>query len=206
MPIVKEIWQNEITNNISTFNPHDKFNLIVKVITPWTDGVVDELKREYLDKRIASSCSLITHKKAKFFAKTDSKLGYVYDIGCGYMGALNYDANLQEEIKGIKNLDNNQNTNGVYCLINNGKNKVFAKASRLAVPSYVINKFSNEINEVVVNEKLAKPIAVFYIENSKSNDYYNKAKALSLKTKLPLLLLNEYNKYMSIELSKQKVG
>lgn len=186
----KKIWS--LTNSIDIKN-----GLFVKVITQenWRNKKLTPSLKKYYNSRIGMSVSYINDQKSKFFKDTelDVLAGIVYmpnKIICGNY----FDSYTSEFINDYNPVDNLSfkfySINKVYSEVKkDAKHDIYAFGTLTATPISVLS-CDDCHNEVIVDKKSAKPLAVFYV-NDQSIDYAN---ALAKKHKLPVIKIKNLNK------------
>ena len=185
-----KLWQLTDTINL-------KNGLFVKIITKenWRDKKVTPSLKNYYNNRIGLSVSYINDQKSKFFKDNQLEVlaGIVYlpeKIICGNY----FDSYTSEFINGVNPVDNLSfnftDVNKVYQERNkNKKHDIFAFGTLTATPLSVLS-CDDCHNEVLIDKRNAKPLAVFYL-NEQSMDYAND---LAKKYNLSIVQLESVNK------------
>lgn len=196
----QKIWNNHIAKSVEEIKTN-KYCCLVKVLSDWRKEVKTPALDKYMNSRYAMSVSLVTDYKSRFF----SDCQYTQTVGIIYSTekvlAGNYkDAYLEEFIDGKCPLTHkdyfavqhtHQDKNHTICSI----------ASKIATPKSVLFMYNalDTYNEVIIDRRKSKPIAIFYVKReSEQNDYnYRRSKETAEKMakrfNLPLIELESKN-------------
>lgn len=209
--ITKPLWQKAVTP-IDKVKGSDHFGLMVKQILFEAKNYDPKEMETYLTKRIGTSTTYINSEKSKFYSdKQGSCVGLVYDIKDSFICANETVACLSEVIKEENKLFKDSGFSNVSRVYDNGENKLFAFATKTALPKSIHLKYSDNCNEVVINEKLAEPVALFYV-GSHDRMYVNEEQTIDelneLKKQydLPVIELQSVNKYIKDNQELNKSG
>ena len=195
-----------IWNNYLKLSNDKVFALVVKQLTNWRTNIDTPEKVDYMNKRVATSASLITSQKSKFFKDPDKNkvcAGLVYtvtasDIICAYKD----DAFMVEEIEG-KNpiLDGEHNFfSNVFRVYNQDGHAVYSKGTQITTPVGLFTRYCDNFNELILNNTTIKAHSIFYVNKHdrfyvNANESLKYAQALSKEYNLPIIELESKNDF-----------
>lgn len=204
-PEINKLWKLETINDISNYDCNKSYGLLVKVLFNWRKEIMNQQKITYCDKRIATSTSYITNEKSRFFGAFESNTqicGLVYD-GNGVIAAHSEDAFLEEYIDNNCPFEYKTIYSKIMRISKCGSHDVYSMATKICAPKSSIIKYKNNFNEVIIDKRKSKPIAVFYV--NKSDDFYinlqceyahKLAQKLSKKFNLPIISVEDKNEFI----------
>lgn len=188
--ITKNIWQTSTTK----VDNYDKNNFAFVARQFDSDAAI------YLDNLLDDKALKVTYfndKKTKLPNKDLSPVGLIYDLNDSFIAASNTITGL---IQHKKNEYNNIFSN--VCLLNTIDDKnIYGLATKTATPKSITLKYSDAANEVIINAKKTKPVAIFYVCSSDKNFYIDKKKQIDkisdikMQYDLPVIELEDINKF-----------
>lgn len=196
----QKIWNRHIAKCVEDIKSN-KYCCLVKVLSDWRKEDKSPALDEYMNSRYAMSVSLVTDYKSRFFSdyQYTQTVGIIYSTDQVLAG--NYkDAFLEEFIDGKCPLNHNEYYSTQH--ISQDKNHTICSlASKIATPKSVLFMYNNldTYNEVIIDRRKSKPIAVFFVKRESEQNIYNYRKSketaekMAKRFNLPLIELESKN-------------
>ena len=207
----KKLWEFIVDNNLINFDKNKPYGLFVKVVSDWRKGTDNEDVTEFTKKRFTTSVSYITNSKSRFFRQTvdpTSLVGLVYSDE-GFICGMDQDAFLEEYIDDECPYGEKSNYSKVMRIAKFGKHDVYSIATKICSPRCTLN-YHNNFNEIVLDTRKSKPIAIFSVSKinginvNERNKAYDLARRLSIKFRLPIIELESKNTLKEDEENNKK--
>lgn len=210
-PTVEALWKEKLSHNVS----NKQYNIFAKTLYDWRVAQrYDEETIQYMNNRYGLSVSYINNNKSRFFfdkINADTHIGILYKTK-KILSASHSDASTYEKINGVCPIDKFFFGSNVWRIFNENNHEIFSKSLKISPPALVLygNKDFCAHNEVVIDRRLSKPIAVFYITKYDGKSYDDKvneksyAKAMKIAQKMNLPLINLESKDETLENQETK--
>lgn len=189
----KKFWKNELSN-INEFmeKQNSEYGFIAQVIFSfnWRNETQSMSLDSYFNKKTVFSASYISDKKTTYFglANNVAIAGLLYSSAKSLIFGSAYDSMTEERIDGKNPLSdkvNYTNIDRVAMFDKDGElHEIYGTGTEISTPKSIMDK-SQTYNEIVLDRKHDKPVAVFYAD--KSSYFY--AKFLAKKYKLKKIIL-----------------
>ena len=208
VPTVEKLWKYTLSSKFNSKN----YNVFAKTLYDWrisqryTAETID-----YMNNRYGLSVSYINSNKSRFFfdkINVDTHIGIIYKTK-RILSASHSDASTYEKINGVCPIDKFFLGSNVWRIFNENNHEIFSKSLKISPPARVLygNKDFCAHNEVVLDRRYSKPIAVFYInkydgklyDNAVNQKSYAKAVQIAQKMKLPLISLESKDETLENE-------
>lgn len=202
----KKLWAQVVLNDVENFDKAKPYGLFVKVLSDWRKNNGDIDTTEFTQKRYTTSVSYITHNKSRFFRQhisPDELVGLVYSDD-GFMCAKDRDAFLEEYIDGKCDYEEKSVFSKVMRIAQFGTHDIFSVATKIVAPRCSLN-YNDNFNEIILDKRKSKPIAVFYVSKingvdvNKNNKTFKLAQKLAIKFGLPIIELESKNNLFECE-------
>lgn len=198
VPTVQKLWKYILSGRFASKD----YNIFAKTLYNWRVAQRYTAETiEYMNNRYGLSVSYINSTKSRFFfdkINADTHIGILYKTK-RILSASHSDASTYEKINGVCPIDKFFFSSNVWRIFNEKNHEIFSKSLKISPPALVLygNKDFCAHNEVVIDRRYSKPIAVFYISKYDGKSYddevnqksYAKAVIIAQKMKLPLINL-----------------
>lgn len=208
VPTINKMWTNVLSSSTNT----KKYSIFAKTLYNWrTAQRYTKETVDYMNNRLGLSVSYINNTKSRFFfdsVNVDTHIGVIYKSK-SIISASHCDANTYEKINGVCPIDTFFMGSNVWRVFNEKGHEIFSKSLKISSPDFVLYGNSDFLahNEVVLDRRHAKPVAVFYVAKYNGISYdnriniksYKKARQMAKKFHLPLIALESKDETLDLD-------